>query len=494
MGLDLFKTYKRRVTTRTSGFTTNGETTGGECIIESAFLHEQKTPVESYKLTIDKLSGVTLFLREDMYFAFGGFIHSKKKGVIDFNISYVVDNIEITPKKVISKKVLNNNTWNPIGFFFKIDGTNLEVENIKISMEVSLEEPSDLEFTSFDYGFIEDEYYVKNDVYDIFSTKTSMHIPTIFFFEQNKSPEFFIDKEFTEGRTIVLKSCNRCGRFLPINIDNERNTLSFSNHCVKNAPCTHSNFYNYKIQNPHDEELPSTDTLTIENHQVISYHGHQLECVSCKKFYVNAPLNPQRNAQQFKEDGLRRRATERLVNLLLNRKLVHHEFEFKTKKEFTKFIWDKFEHKCFKCGKELKQKEMHLDHTMPLAYFYRLDEHATCLCAEHNSSKRDKFPSDFYDKAELISLSEYTDLPLEYLEKKEINHEVLDKLVENVTWFFDDFLMAKDYQKIRDGILTADKVYQSIVRVIPNDIDLSDIYKKKTGIFPQSITNKKAEI
>ena len=57
--------------------------------------------------------------------------------------------------------------------------------------------------------------------------------------------------------------------------------------------------------------------INIEDNKVVSYYGHQLECKACKKFFVNMPLNPQRNAQQFKEDGLRRRAIEVLINHLL---------------------------------------------------------------------------------------------------------------------------------------------------------------------------------
>ena len=65
------------------------------------------------------------------------------------------------------------------------------------------------------------------------------------------------------------------------------------------------------------------------------------------------PLNPQRNAQQFKEDGLRRRAFEVLVDNLLDKELIHHEFKKRTSKEFTQYIYDKFDGKCFKCGKKL---------------------------------------------------------------------------------------------------------------------------------------------
>ena len=64
---------------------------------------------------------------------------------------------------------------------------------------------------------------------------------------------------------------------------------------------------------------------------------------------------------------------------------------------------------------------MHLDHTMPLAYLYRLDETATCLCAEHNSQKSDHFPIEYYTEEELKELSKITGLSMEILRSKKAN-------------------------------------------------------------------------
>jgi hypothetical protein len=203
---------------------------------------------------------------------------------------------------------------------------------------------------------------------------------------------------------------------------------------------------------------------------------------------VNAPLNPQRNPQQFKEDGLRRRAIEVLVNRLLERNLIHFEFERRTKKEFSEYIWKKFDCRCFKCNKKLPLDEMHLDHTMPLAYLYRLDESATCLCGSHNSQKRDHFPVDYYTQSELVRLSEITGLPMEVLEYRGINLTVLHLLIENVVWFYDEFLKEPDYQKVRDGILTADKINDSLKRVIGGQADLAEEYRARTGKYPDSVT------
>lgn len=48
--------------------------------------------------------------------------------------------------------------------------------------------------------------------------------------------------------------------------------------------------------------------------------------------------------------------------------------------------------------------------------------------------------------------------------------------------------MHPEYQKKRDGILTANKINDSLKRVIANKVDLAEEYKKRTGHYPSSIT------
>ncbi len=124
---------------------------------------------------------------------------------------------------------------------------------------------------------------------------------------------------------------------------------------------------------------------------------------------------------------------------------------------------------------------------MPIAYLYRLDESATCLCKECNSKKRDKFPSEFYSSKELERLSKITGLPIDTLKKKEANQDAVKLLIDKIVWYFDDFLMSEECQKIRDGILTADKINNSINRVIGGECNLADEYRKRTGKYPSSI-------
>lgn len=168
---------------------------------------------------------------------------------------------------------------------------------------------------------------------------------------------------------------------------------------------------------------------------------------------------------------------------------MHFEYEKRTKKEFSEHIRKKFNCKCFKCGKEV-DAHFDLDHTMPLAYLYRLDESATCLCSNCNSSKRDKFPADFYTEDELQSLSEITGLPMELLHKREVNPIALSRLIDEVVWYFDEFLAKKDYQKERDGIKTADKINDSLTRILPSGVILVEEYKKVTGEYPKTVSDK----
>lgn len=360
-------------------------------------------------------------------------------------------------------------------------------------MTITSQSDNIYDFIAFDFDAISKDEFLDTTCATSFYQKTKMHVPYLYYLRTDLPIDQYMisGQNFTEDRRVVLKSCNRCGRYLPINADDELKTLSFSLHCKKRAPCTHSIFRAYKIENWENLTEEDLAGLRIEDRKLVSYYGHQLECKACKKFFVNAPLNPQRNAQQFKEDGLRRRAIEVLVNTLLDQNLIHFEFERRTKREFSRYIWEKFDKRCFKCGPEsepLALRDMALDHTMPLAYLYRLDETATCLCSSHNSQKSDHFPVDYYSEEELSRLSSITGLTLEELHKKEVNQQVLDLLVENVVWFYDEFLMQPDYQKIRDGIKTADKINDSLKRVIAGKVDLAEEYHHKTGRYPRSVT------
>src|SRR5262249_23711615 len=141
--------------------------------------------------------------------------------------------------------------------------------------------------------------------------------------------------EVGEVAEIFLKSCNRCARFLPINLYNERHHLAFSNHCVaeQKRPCKHAGFG--RLRNPQTEEIVQLE------------YGFQLECRFCKKFEVNAAHNPQRSSAQMKEDAARRRGFELLLaELYEGSPALRYRHEFGT--ELTDDVWERFHHRCFK--------------------------------------------------------------------------------------------------------------------------------------------------
>lgn len=498
-----FNTYKRRKVTRRSGNKASGIKTGGECIVQNSENYIMTAPTSELVFERNNISLENLFELDLGIIAFGGYIKASNNIALSLEISFegnLEEERKISEIRNLSSQITPN-TWNGIGLHItqKIDPSvpNI-IKNVTVIMKIDAQIGTKLQFSCFDFNRIDYKDYLSHEFYTPFKQKTSMHIPHIYYLSTDKNINQYLISSSNLNKSqnsepIILKSCNRCTRYLPINIMDELNTLAFSLHCKKKAPCTHSLFSSYKIMN-HSSINKIQNFQLIQNYikngeKISSYYGHQLECRSCKKYYVNHALNPLRNPQQFKEDGLRRRSLEILVNRLLERNIIHFEYEHQTKKHFSEYIWNKFDQRCFKCKKKLNLNEMHLDHTMPLAYLYRLDETATCLCAEHNSKKRDNFPVEFYSEEELITLSNITGLDYKVLKSKTPNMNIVRLLEEHVEWFFDEFLMNSEYQKIRDERLTADKIYASLVRILKGtNVDLLKTYQKNTNKIPKSIS------
>lgn len=259
----------------------------------------------------------------------------------------------------------------------------------------------------------------------------------------------------TNTRPLVLKSCNRCGRYLPVNVPAERHQLSFSNHCVADhrRPCKHATFG--KLRNVEDA------------HEVIQLdYGYQLECRLCKKFEVNAAHNPQRTSAQMKEDGARRRAFELLLSELYGG-TPQLRYRHENGTELADDVWKRFGCACFKCGVKLATpREMHLDHTRPLALLWPLDGTATALCGPCNSEKRDRAPSDFYTPVELTQLAKINGIPLGDLVKTQPNEEALILLLGRLDWFFGEFLLRQEMTKERDGKVAGELVVKALQKVL----------------------------
>lgn len=148
--------------------------------------------------------------------------------------------------------------------------------------------------------------------------------------------------------------------------------------------------------------------------------GRQGECRLCKTTY-NSIKNQTRITDQHREAAQKRRL---YIDLAGGTKID------------SQIIHQRFQHKCFKCGKNLRNvtaKERPLDHTLPAYYLWPLTtENATLLCREHNGEKSGKWTSDYYKTQELKRLSVITGIDYQLLSgHPQYNPEVLQRLQDS---------------------------------------------------------------
>lgn len=199
--------------------------------------------------------------------------------------------------------------------------------------------------------------------------------------------------EVVPGPQISLKKCAYCQRYLPL--DPKRlGVLSFHKHNAKRTK-------------------------------------HQNECRSCKAWRINRVLNPLRTVDQLHESS----AITRERKLLLREPEILVAIKERTGAGLKSQVWERFGRRCFNCGRELELKEVQLDHTRPLAYLWPIDEYATCLCADCNNEKKEKFPVDYYSAEKRDELAAITGIARAELDKKEINPTELGRLLNNLAEF-----------------------------------------------------------
>lgn len=514
----MFSPPKRRATRQRSGYTVSGEKTGSEAKI----VHTSAYDVRSSRLILSFdnwiANHVPQFTEKIGIAAIGGYIKVEEPAKISYTIK-VLDPITETVLAENAKiKELPQESWSKFGIYVEFDNLS-RYEEVLLKGTISLTAThtkflGKVHFLGIDLDLVteyETSSVVVNfgeNVKEDFGKKTDLSSPELYYW--NHEQTFAIEPVVVEGQVVatsaagdqlVLKACNRCARFLPINLLDERKQLGFNNHCVRRAPCTHKSFSRFSIENSANLdriEPELQNKISRKSGLIEAYYGFQLECRACKKLHVNAPLNPLRNAAQRREDGLRRRAFEELVRNLLKidwifykpRRLGHSE-------EFNTYIWNKFDRECFACGKSLpKIEDMDLDHTFPLAYLWPLDETATCLCRTCNASKSAKFPFEFESYREigkLERLAELTGIDKNRLslQKKAVNMTAVEELKNRIEWFFDDFLSEPKYQKIREGKKASDLIVKSIQKVLDEcntGLNLVKAYQEKTGRFPETVT------
>ena len=431
---------RRRTVTRKSGFKSHPNATGGFYKLDKCM-----TFTDSISLDFEVHSKN----KEEKYAGYGFYFRSKNKINFHTDLKRFSKQRNITeyPYPNWSKcgDIWNQREYNQERFFLKLIGSG----------DIDIYDPKSGIFWSEHFDNAKESYM----------KRLWEKVPEGLFIDNGEGVSYSKIYKI-KNNSIHIKECNRCARYLPINIENERNTLSFSNH-HSTIGCSHTGF----------GLLKNSDT---QKDLKLDY-GFQLECRFCKSFVVNMPLNPKRTSDQMKEDGLRRRYFENLISELYQHS-PQLSYKYKTGKELSSFIWEKFNKKCFKCSVKLKKlNEMNLDHTRPLAFLWQLDETATALCRSCNSLKSDKFPIEFYTKEELKKLSVKTNISLKDLQNNKPNIKVLNNLIERKDWFINEFLKKDDLNIDRDGKKSSELICKSLDRVCKKaDINFSfvDLYYK----------------
>jgi len=441
---------RRRLVTRKSGFRVNKKFHGT-------------------KLKFDKGYGVDLNKNEVLEVTF------KINNKIDNWICY---GLYFNPSKPVEVKIFNDNNlkktltnygikcWSKIGSIYQSAKDNI------IKLTFKTEEKNTIYFFDYDCGIVEykylninnelwtkraEDFKLRTEIFNRICSNLYTFSPEINFIK-NKG-EVLFNRKINKNKkiSVSLKNCNRCNRFLPINLDlKERKQLAFSNHCGESKDqCTHSSF----------GIIEEKDTGKIYQLK----YGFQLECRVCKKFEVNTALNPLRTSSQLKEDGQRRRHFELLLTNLYNMS-PSLSYRHKNGKELTDDIFKKFNGKCFKCKTILsltnKKNKMHLDHTRPLAYLWQVDGTATSLCKNCNSQKSAKFPKDFYTTDEINKLAKITGLSINELNDPKPNEKALENLIESEEWFFKEFLIKNELFKQKDGKNSAELICAALDKVV----------------------------
>lgn len=513
----MFNSPKRRATRQRSGHTVSGTKTGSEAKLVHTHFYNVQSP--NLALSFDNCIAdiIPQFTEEIGMAAIGGYIKVEEPAKISYTIQVIDPNTGMVLTENDKTTELPQGDWYKFGTYVQFDNPK-GYETVLLEGMIILTAPHatclgkvhflginlDL-ITAYESSSVTGSF--GENVREDFGKKTHLSSPEVYYWDHEQP--FAIAPIVLEGQVVatsdagdqlVLKACNRCARFLPIDLLDERKQLGFGNHCVKRAPCGHKAFSRFAIENSADLDRidPNLqDKISGEGGVIRAHYGFQLECKACKKFHVNAPLNPLRNATQRREDGLRRRAIEKLMENLLETESIFHKFRRRYLEEFDAYIWNKFDRKCFACGKSLpKLEDMDLDHTLPLAYLWPLDKTATCLCSPCNASKSAKFPFEFEkyrETGKLERLAELTGIDKQQLllEKKEVNLAAVEELKNRIEWFFDDFLSDPNYQKIREGKKASDLIavaIQSVLDECNTGLNLVQAYQERTGRLPKTIT------
>lgn len=231
------RTYRRRETTRESGYHTCEATTGGECVLVRADRYQCAHSREKFMFTRDRIELVELFEKGIFLVAFGGCIFSKQKATVSLELGFTYEGVDYAFSG--GDVVIEENCWSPIGIHGeKPIRDDLHASNVYAKMWIqSKKSGNKLDFISFDLDAVSKPEFQDTSCAESFYQKTKMHVPWLYYLRTDLPfDQYLIDEpglgkqDLTAGRRIVMKSCNRCGRYLPINVNDELKTLGYSLH------------------------------------------------------------------------------------------------------------------------------------------------------------------------------------------------------------------------------------------------------------------------
>ena len=297
-------------------------------------------------------------------------------------------------------------------------------------------------------------------------------------------PRFTIGGEFVKYELTNLKD-------LPVKPDKDGKRGNVKRYLDKidNTNIVDTNYtgelFMYCRHCPNQELLP-VNSFTINKTQMTTYvHKdkvcRQAFCIECKQTYVNtgpAGNSSRTKSQMVEDNGARLRG---LLEIVLN---------LKPKLDY-KYIWDKFDGKCFKCGEYIpfdKTDAKGLDHTLPHSKWWSLsNEDGTLLCSFKingcNGSKSNKWPNRFYNEDELVKLSEITGIDLNILKGEPCyNPQVVKKFIDR----FDD-VMEKWSDWGRYTRKNGKNKYKTFVKYLKKEIRNLKEFKSQENV-PKLIT------
>ena len=234
----MFKAPKRRSTRQRSGFSVEGKKSGRQAVIIRSQHFQVKSDTLSFVFEKLDCPLPPQFNETAGIVAVGGYV----KAAHACSLSLRVEASDPLDESVIAANNVNVNV--PANSWFKF-GTSAEVQNasaydvVKVMATVTFKRDSLQPLDAIQvFGINVDTVtaYTEKPLRSRYNQNTDLYYPEIFYLRHDEPfiihPIAKYGDIVSEGLSdqVMLKACNRCSRFLPIDYLNENNALGFSNH------------------------------------------------------------------------------------------------------------------------------------------------------------------------------------------------------------------------------------------------------------------------